>query len=160
MPCHIAAWGQIRCVSRLTWLVDKSSQSSKVDVRARNTGSDYPPARRDPVVDDYHATLVADPYRWLEDPRDFAFLYSYSPYHNVRDDTTYPPILITTAETDDRVDPGMARKFAARLQARRNLSRVLIRIETRAGHGAGKPTAKLIDEDADVLTFVFRYLAV
>jgi prolyl oligopeptidase len=122
---------------------------------------------RVPVVDmlRYHLFTVGrfwiPEYGCAEDPRDFAFLYSYSPYHNVRDDTTYPPILITTADTDDRVDPGMARKFAARLQAvRRNPSPVLIRIETRAGHGAGKPTAKLIDEDADVLTFVFRYLAV
>jgi prolyl oligopeptidase len=74
---------------------------------------------------------------------------------------TYPPILITTADTDNRVDPGMAKKFAARLQsATGGASPVLIRIETRAGHGAGKPTAKMIDEDADVIAFVFRYLSV
>ncbi len=73
---------------------------------------------------------------------------------------TYPPILITTADTDDRVDPGMAKKFAARLQAAQgNPNPVLIRIETRAGHGAGKPTAKLIEEDTDALAFLFRFLA-
>jgi prolyl oligopeptidase len=100
-------------------------------------------------------------YGCADDPRDFPFLHEYSPYHNVRDGTAYPPMLITTADTDDRVDPGMARKFAARLQANPgNLNPVLIRVETRAGHGAGKPTAKVVDEDADVLVFVFRYLSV
>ena len=122
---------------------------------------------RVPVVDmlRYHRFTIGrfwiPEYGCAEDPQDFPFLYAYSPYHNVRDDVTYPPILITTADTDDRVDPGMAKKFAARLQAARgNTNPVLIRIESRAGHGAGKPTAKLIDEDADVLAFVFRFLAV
>ena len=73
----------------------------------------------------------------------------------------YPPILITTADTDDRVAPGMAKKFAARLQAAvGNPSPVVIRIETTAGHGAGKPVSKMIDEDADILTFVFQSLGV
>jgi prolyl oligopeptidase len=122
---------------------------------------------RVPVVDmlRYHLFTVGrfwiPEYGCADDPGDFPFLYRYSPYHNVRDDLAYPPILITTADTDDRVDPGMAKKFAARLQAAPgNPGPVLIRIETRAGHGAGKPTAKMIAEEADVLAFVFRYLSV
>ena len=62
----------------------------------------------------------------------------YSPLHNVRDGVSYPPILITTADTDDRVSPGMAKKFAARLQAAGHDAPVLIRVETKAGHGAGQ----------------------
>lgn len=122
---------------------------------------------RVPVVDmlRYHLFTVGrfwiPEYGCADDPRDFPFLHKYSPYHNVRDGAAYPPILITTADTDDRVDPGMAKKFAARLQANAgNSNPVLIRVETRAGHGAGKPTAKMIDEDADVLVFVFKYLSV
>jgi prolyl oligopeptidase len=122
---------------------------------------------RVPVVDmlRYHLFTVGrfwiPEYGCADDSRDFPFLHEYSPYHNVRDGAAYPPILMTTADTDDRVDPGMARKFAARLQANAgNSNPVLIRVETRAGHGAGKPTAKMIDEDADVLMFVFRYLSV
>jgi prolyl oligopeptidase len=79
----------------------------------------------------------------------------------VRDEVRYPPVLITTAETDDRVDPGMARKLAARLQAAcaaSNSGPALIRIERRAGHGAGKPVAKMIEEDADIYTFALRAL--
>ena len=91
-------------------------------------------------------------YGCADDPAQFPFLYSYSPLHRVRDDVRYPPVLITTAETDDRVDPGMARKLAARLQAAAG-GPAFIRIERRAGHGAGKPVAKLIAEDADIYTF-------
>jgi len=78
----------------------------------------------------------------------------------VQDNVAYPPVLITTADTDDHVSPGMAKKFAARLQAAAgNHSPVLIRIETRAGHGAGKPVAKIIEEDADIFTFVLEVLS-
>ena len=66
----------------------------------------------------------------------------------------YPPALVMTADTDDRVAPGMAKKFAARLQADGDGGPFLIRVETKAGHGAGKPVAKVIDEDADILAFV------
>jgi prolyl oligopeptidase len=118
---------------------------------------------RVPVVDmlRYHLFTVGrfwiPEYGSAEDPRQFEWLLRYSPYHNVRDDLTYPPILITTADTDDRVSPGMAKKFAARLQAAPgNHSPVLIRIETRAGHGAGKPVGKMIEEDADIFTFVLE----
>jgi prolyl oligopeptidase len=100
-------------------------------------------------------------YGSADNPEQFKFLYPYSPYHNVRDDVAYPPILITTADTDDRVSPGMAKKLAARLQsAPGNSAPVLIRVETRAGHGAGKPMSKVIEEDADIFAFVLMSLAV
>ena len=79
----------------------------------------------------------------------------------MRDDVRYPPVLVTTAETDDRVHPGMARKLAARLQAACAASGggpTCIRIEPRAGHGAGKPVTKLIEEDADLYTFALSAL--
>ena len=73
----------------------------------------------------------------------------------------YPPILITTADTDDRVSPGMAKKLAARLQAASPVGGPsLIRVETKAGHGAGKPVSKVIEEEADLLAFLFKYLEV
>ena len=74
--------------------------------------------------------------------------------------TRYPPVLITTAETDDRVDPGMARKLAARLQEAvgPGAGPILIRIERRAGHGAGKPVWKVVDEEADIYAFALAAL--
>ena len=69
----------------------------------------------------------------------------------MRDGVVYPPTLVMTADTDDRVAPGMAKKFAARLQASAGAGGpFLIRVETKAGHGAGKPVSKVIDEDADI----------
>ena len=98
-------------------------------------------------------------YGSSEDPKQFAFLYRYSPYHNVKDGVAYPPTLVTTADTDDRVAPGLAKKFAARLQeATSGGAPILIRVETRAGHGAGKPVSKQIDEQADVYAFLYRVL--
>jgi prolyl oligopeptidase len=94
-----------------------------------------------------------------ENPDHFAFLYKYSPLHNVVAGRDYPPTLVTTADTDDRVVPGHSRKFVATLQAlagRKNP--YLIRIETKAGHGAGKPTSKRIDEAADMTAFLFHFL--
>jgi prolyl oligopeptidase len=120
---------------------------------------------RVPVADmlRYHLFTVGrfwiPEYGSADDPDQFEWLYRYSPYHNVQDEVRYPPILITTADTDDRVSPGMAKKFAARLQAAAgNQSPVLIRIETKAGHGAGKPITKIIEEDADIFTFVMEAL--
>jgi prolyl oligopeptidase len=87
---------------------------------------------------------------------DFPFLYKYSPYHNVRDGVAYPATLVTTADTDDRVAPGHGKKLAARLQsAQAGDEPILLRVETKAGHGAGKPTSKILDEQADIWTFVF-----
>ncbi|MCP4706643.1 MAG: S9 family peptidase, partial [candidate division Zixibacteria bacterium] len=88
---------------------------------------------------------------------DFNFLYAYSPYHNVHQGTVYPPTLITTADTDDRVVPSHAKKFAAELQAKDGGDNpILIRIETKAGHGGGKPTQKVIEEVSDIYSFLFK----
>jgi len=91
---------------------------------------------------------------------DFRAMYAYSPLHNVRLGAIYPPVLITTAETDDRVVPLHAKKFAATLQdaAVPAGPPVLLRVETGAGHGAGKPTSKVIAENADIYAFVMRVL--
>lgn len=90
-------------------------------------------------------------------PAEFQWLWGYSPYHRVVDDTCYPSVLVTTAEEDTRVDPSHARKLAARLQAATSCGHerpVLVRIEARAGHGVGKPVGKQADEAADVLAFL------
>ena len=98
-------------------------------------------------------------YGSAENPAQFPFLYRYSPYHNVKDGTPYPATLVTTADTDDRVAPGLAKKFAARLQEATGSDKpILIRIETKAGHGGGKPVSKQIDEQADIYTFLFWQL--
>jgi prolyl oligopeptidase len=100
-------------------------------------------------------------YGSADDPEQFAFLYKYSPYHHVKEGTAYPPTLVTTADTDDRVAPGLAKKFAARLQAATGGDApILIRVETKAGHGGGKPVSKQIDELADIYAFLFRVLKV
>lgn len=94
-----------------------------------------------------------------ENPEHFKFLYAYSPLHNIKPGTTYPPTLITTADTDDRVVPVHSKKFAATLQAAdAGVNPILIRIETKAGHGAGKPTTKIIDEYSDIYAFLFKNL--
>ena len=85
----------------------------------------------------------------------FPHLLKYSPYHNVKDNQ-YPATLITTADHDDRVVPAHSFKFAAALQAHQQSTKpVLIRIDVSAGHGAGKPTTKIIDEASDILSFLF-----
>lgn len=100
-----------------------------------------------------------DDYGSADDPDEFRALYAYSPYHALKPGTQYPATLVTTADTDDRVVPGHSFKFAARLQAcQAGPAPVLIRIETRAGHGAGKPTAKIIAETADQLAFLVKVL--
>ena len=115
---------------------------------------------RVPVADmlRYHLFTVGrfwiPEYGSADDPSQFEYLIQYSPYHNVHDGVRYPPTLVMTADTDDRVDPGMAKKFAARLQAAASGGPILIRVETKAGHGAGKPIAKVIDEEADMLAFL------
>jgi prolyl oligopeptidase len=92
-----------------------------------------------------------------ESAKDFAFLYKYSPLHNVKPGVKYPPMLITTADHDDRVFPAHAEKFAATLQANDGGDNpILIRIETRAGHGGGKPVSKQIEEQADLYSFVYK----
>ena len=89
----------------------------------------------------------------------FPYLYRYSPLHNIKPGTHYPPTLITTADHDDRVVPGHSFKYAATLQAAQGGSApILIRIETKAGHGAGKPTAKIIEEQTDRWAFLVHNL--
>jgi prolyl oligopeptidase len=93
-------------------------------------------------------------------PDAFAWLHAYSPYHRAADGTHYPSVLFGTAESDSRVDPMHARKMAARLQeAQADASRpILLRVESRAGHGQGKPVAKLVEELGDELAFLFHEL--
>jgi prolyl oligopeptidase len=96
-----------------------------------------------------------------DDAEQFKALYAYSPLHNLKPGTVYPSTLITTADHDDRVVPAHSFKFAAALQAAHaGTNPVLIRIETKAGHGAGKPTAKIIEETSDKWAFLTKVLAV
>ncbi|CAN5144469.1 prolyl oligopeptidase family serine peptidase [soil metagenome] len=100
-----------------------------------------------------------DDYGSAENADEFAALYAYSPYHNIEKGEEYPAVLVTTADTDDRVVPGHSFKYIAALQeAQAGDKPVLIRIETRAGHGTGKPTDKLIEEYADQWTFLAHFL--
>ncbi|WP_204152518.1 prolyl oligopeptidase family serine peptidase [Leptolyngbya sp. CCY15150] len=100
-------------------------------------------------------------YGSSEHADDFPTLYAYSPLHNLKPGTAYPATLITTADHDDRVVPAHSFKFAAALQAAQGgEAPVLIRIETKAGHGAGKPTAKVIEEIADRYAFLVRTLEI
>ncbi len=96
------------------------------------------------------------------DAEAFEWLMAYSPLHNVGDAGSYPPLLITTAESDDRVVPMHAHKFAAEVQHRaggESEQPLLERVETRAGHGLGKPTAKVIEEAADIYAFLLHHLS-
>jgi len=100
-----------------------------------------------------------DDYGSADDPEEFKALYAYSPYHNINPEAKYPAVLVTTADTDDRVVPGHSFKYAAALQAvHKGDNPVLIRIETRAGHGAGVPTDKVIEEYADRWAFLVENL--
>jgi prolyl oligopeptidase len=101
---------------------------------------------------------VAD-YGSSDNPEEFKALYAYSPLHNLKPGTAYPATLITTADHDDRVVPAHSFKFAAALQeTHQGEAPVLIRIETKAGHGAGKPTTKVIEEAADRWAFLVETL--
>jgi len=98
-------------------------------------------------------------YGSSENADEFKALYAYSPLHNIKPGTAYPATLVTTADHDDRVWPGHSFKFAATLQAAQEGSApILIRIETKAGHGAGKPTSKIIEEIADRWAFLVKTL--
>ena len=103
-------------------------------------------------VDDYGSSTGTS-------AEEFEALYKYSPYHNIIDGTAYPPTMVTTADTDDRVVPRHSFKFAARLQeAQAGNNPTIIRIEKAAGHGAGKPTSKIIEEVADKWAFLAKHL--
>ncbi|HVT07003.1 MAG TPA: prolyl oligopeptidase family serine peptidase [Polyangia bacterium] len=96
-----------------------------------------------------------------DDPQAARWLAAYSPYHRVRDGVAYPAVLLQTAESDTRVDPMHARKMAARLQAAQRGDRpILLEVQSRAGHGAGKPVDKVIAEAVDTWSFVFDQLSI
>ncbi len=105
------------------------------------------------------ARLWVPEYGSAANETQFRVLRAYSPYHNVKDGTAYPAVLLEAAESDSRVDPMHARKMAARLQkATSSKQPVLLRIETKAGHGIGKPLTKVVDEAADTWTFLLWQL--
>jgi prolyl oligopeptidase len=111
------------------------------------------------------AKLWIPEYGSAENPTQFEWLYAYSPYHHVKAGVEYPAVLFVTADTDTRVDPMHARKMAALMQAeaRNGRSRerpILLRIETKAGHGAGKPVSKMIEEFSDIYSFLFWQLGI
>jgi prolyl oligopeptidase len=110
----------------------------------------------------YHLFTIgwawASDYGRSDDPEAFEYLYAYSPLHNLQMGTEYPATLITTAERDDRVVPAHSHKFAAALQEHHaGNNPVMIRIETRAGHGAGRPTSMIIEEAADRWAFLAKH---
>jgi prolyl oligopeptidase len=103
----------------------------------------------------------ASDYGTSDDSTQFRNLIGYSPLHTLKDSVCYPATLITTADHDDRVVPAHSFKFAATLQAKQGCNNpLLIRIETKAGHGAGKPTSKIIDEMTDTYSFLFYNLGI
>ena len=113
----------------------------------------------------YHKFTIgwawASEYGSADDPAAFKYLFAYSPLHNIKPGTCYPATLVTAADHDDRVVPGHSFKFTAALQAAQGCARpALIRVETKAGHGAGKPTSKQIEEATDRLAFLVRNLEV
>lgn len=111
----------------------------------------------------YHKFLIArlwiPEYGCAENPEQFQWLYSYSPYHRVKPGVAYPAVLLTASESDPRVDPLHARKMTARLQAATSSNQpILLRLETQAGHGAGQTRAKVLQEQVDIWTFLFSQL--
>jgi prolyl oligopeptidase len=120
---------------------------------------------RVPVIDmlRYHKFTIGrfwiPEYGNAENPEHFPFLYAYSPLHNIKEGQTYPPVLIATAESDDRVVPAHAKKFAATLHEKASIdTTIVLRLEAKAGHGLGKPTSKLIDEWVDFFAFLDKEL--
>lgn len=119
------------------------------------------------VMDMVRFTKFTIGWAWTSDygspdkPDEFKALYAYSPLHNIKPGTKYPATMVTTADTDDRVFPAHSFKYAAALQeAQGGDAPILIRIETKAGHGAGKPTSKQIQEQADIYGFLVKSLGV
>jgi prolyl oligopeptidase len=111
------------------------------------------------------AKLWIPEYGTADDPKQFDFIYAYSPYHHVKPGEEYPAILFMTADTDTRVDPMHAKKMTALMQAeaKNGDSRdrpILLRIDTKAGHGQGKPVAKQVEDNTDMYSFLFWQLGV
>jgi len=100
------------------------------------------------------ARLWVAEYGSAENAEQYGWLRAYSPYHHVDPGTAYPAVLFTTADSDSRVDPLHARKMAALLQSLGGAAPVLLRVDTSAGHGVGKPLAKLVAEQAAIWTFL------
>ncbi|MBC5636847.1 S9 family peptidase [Ornithinibacillus sp. BX22] len=120
---------------------------------------------RVPVIDmlRYHKFTIGrywiPEYGSADNPEQFPFLYKYSPLHNIEDGVKYPPVLIATAESDDRVVPAHAKKFAATLMEKADKdSTIILRLEAKAGHGLGKPTSKVIEEWVDFYAFLDKEL--
>jgi prolyl oligopeptidase len=168
-------------IAAAEWLIEnKYTSPKKLAIQGRSNGGLLVGACMAQRPDLYGACLpgvgVMDMLRfhkftagrfWVDDygsadvPEEFPALQKYSPYHNLRGGIQYPATMITTADTDDRVVPGHSFKFAAQLQASQSgTAPTLIRIETSAGHGAGKPTAKIIEESSDELAFLVKSLGV
>lgn len=166
-------------IAAAEWLIDnKYTRTEKLAIEGRSNGGLLVGAVMTQRPDLFGATLPGvgvmdmlrfhrftagrfwvDDYGSADDADEFQALLAYSPYHNLKPGTAYPPTLVTTADTDDRVVPGHSFKFAARLQeAHTGEAPVLIRIETRAGHGAGKPTSMVIEEIADMYAFLVHNL--
>jgi prolyl oligopeptidase len=166
-------------IAAAEWLIaNKYTSTPKLAIRGGSNGGLLVGACLTQRPDLYGATLplvgVMDMLRfqkftigwaWTSDfgssdnPDEFKALYAYSPLHNLKPGTKYPPTLIATADHDDRVMPAHSFKFAATMQAdQAGPAPVLIRIETKAGHGAGKPISKIIDEMADEWAFVAHNL--
>jgi len=162
-------------ISAAGWLIaNKYTSTPKLAIRGGSNGGLLIGAMLTQRPDLFGATLplvgVMDMLRfqkftigwaWTSDfgssdnAEDFKWLYAYSPLHNLKPGTKYPPTMIATADHDDRVVPGHSFKFAATMQAdQAGTAPVLIRIETKAGHGAGKPISKIIDQTADEWSFV------
>jgi len=109
------------------------------------------------------AKLWIPEYGSAENRQQFDFIYAYSPYQHVKPGTLYPAILFMTADSDTRVDPMHAKKMAALLQAQAANGPdrpVLLRVDTKAGHGVGKPVGKLLEDNVDMWSFVFSQLGV
>jgi len=166
-------------IAAAEWLIDnKYTQSKKLAIGGGSNGGLLVGACLTQRPDLYGAALPAvgvldmlrfhkftighawvDDYGSSDNAQEFPALFKYSPLHNVKSGACYPPTMITTADHDDRVVPAHSFKFAAALQQAQGCDNpILIRIETRAGHGAGKPTAKIIEEAADKWAFLVRVL--
>src|SRR5258708_2482467 len=109
------------------------------------------------------AKLWIPEYGSAEDPKQFEWIYAYSPYHHVKPGTVYPAILFMTADSDTRVDPLHAKKMTALMQAQAGNGSnrpILLRLDSKAGHGIGKPIGKVVEEDTDFWSFVFWQLGI
>jgi prolyl oligopeptidase len=118
-----------------------------------------------PLLDMVRYHLFGSGQTWIseygsaDDAEQFKVLHAYSPYHQLKEQTSYPALLMLTADSDDRVDPLHARKFVAAMRWATNHDRkILLRLETKAGHGGGDMVKKLVDRRLDTYAFLFDQL--